>query len=254
MPAISATNDRTANVAHYHIPAHISFAVTTDAVIFMDLRDDCYRLLAGPQAHLFRTLSHQTTRSTGALRGFDFDESQQTTPECSTLIATLIAGNILVAGPEPPPRPVLTLPAPLQELTEGTNLGPTHVHTRDIWRFWRACVRSSWILRHRPIERTIRAVEHRRERHGLGGRMDMYALRHHVALFRSLRHLYPRDFLCLFDSLALLEFLALYGFFPNWVFAVSLTPWSAHCWVQHEDVVLNECAEAAARYITVLIV
>jgi hypothetical protein len=59
---------------------------------------------------------------------------------------------------------------------------------------------------------------------------------------------------CLHDSLALLEFLARYGIFPDWVFAVRARPFVAHCWVQYQDVVFNDTAEHVGGYTPIMVV
>ena len=59
---------------------------------------------------------------------------------------------------------------------------------------------------------------------------------------------------CLHDSLALLEFLARHGIFPDWVFGVRARPFVAHCWVQYEDMVFNDTVEHVTGYIPIMVV
>jgi hypothetical protein len=73
-----------------------------------------------------------------------------------------------------------------------------------------------------------------------------------IAAFKNLRPLYPRPYLCLFDSLALLEFLASYGSFPRVVFGVVADPFQAHCWLQEGNVVLDDDLERVGRYKPIL--
>jgi hypothetical protein len=56
----------------------------------------------------------------------------------------------------------------------------------------------------------------------------------------------------LFDSLALLEFLAVYRFFPRIVFGVVADPFQAHCWLQDDAVVLNDDLERLGKYQPIL--
>ena len=69
-----------------------------------------------------------------------------------------------------------------------------------------------------------------------------------MAAFEHLRPLYPRPYLCLFDSLALLEFLAAYHSYPRIVFGVVADPFQAHCWLQEGDVLLNDDLEQVGKY------
>jgi hypothetical protein len=51
----------------------------------------------------------------------------------------------------------------------------------------------------------------------------------------------------------LLEFLAVYGHFPRLVFGVQAQPFSAHCWVQHADLLLNATLEDAVAFTPIMI-
>ena len=53
---------------------------------------------------------------------------------------------------------------------------------------------------------------------------------------------------CLPDSMALMSFLARHRVSANLVIGVRLNPFGAHCWVQTEDILLNETTDIAARY------
>lgn len=68
--------------------------------------------------------------------------------------------------------------------------------------------------------------------------------------FITLRPFYPRQYRCIFDCLALLTFLSNWGLFPNWVFGVSADPFSAHCWVQHNHLVLCDTRDFSATRFT----
>lgn len=72
--------------------------------------------------------------------------------------------------------------------------------------------------------------------------------------FRYLRPWYPRDYLCLFDSLALLLFLLRRGIRARWIFGVKEDPFAAHCWLQIGPVVLNEHLDRAKLYTPIMMV
>lgn len=72
--------------------------------------------------------------------------------------------------------------------------------------------------------------------------------------FRNLRPWYPRDYLCLFDSLALLLFLLRHGIRCNWIFGVKEDPFAAHCWLQLGSIVLNEHLDRARLYTPIMMV
>lgn len=72
--------------------------------------------------------------------------------------------------------------------------------------------------------------------------------------FRSARRLVPIKANCLLDSLALLRWLGPAGHRTMLVFGAKLDPFAAHCWVQADDVLLNDALETVARFRAVRVV
>lgn len=66
--------------------------------------------------------------------------------------------------------------------------------------------------------------------------------------FNRVRPFVPIETSCLLDSLAMVRFLATQGFSTYLVFAVACDPFSAHAWVQHGSLVLNETVGAAQAH------
>lgn len=75
-----------------------------------------------------------------------------------------------------------------------------------------------------------------------------------LSIFDSLRLFFPRPYLCLFDSLALIHFLARFKLYPDWVFGVSADPFEAHCWVQAGSVVLNDTIARVSAFTPIMCV
>ena len=73
-----------------------------------------------------------------------------------------------------------------------------------------------------------------------------------VSVFEGWRAYYSRSYVCLFDSVCLLNFLARYGFFPSLVFGVIAEPFQAHCWLQEGDLVLNDTVERVTAYAPIM--
>jgi hypothetical protein len=116
--------------------------------------------------------------------------------------------------------------------------------------FLRACALADRRLRRGALIRTVARVADRKRR-ALPA-LDWKRARDRVAFFRARRPWYPRDYLCLFDSLALLEFLATQGLFADWVFGVRAEPFAAHCWVQRDEVVLNDSVERVGGFVPIM--
>lgn len=73
-------------------------------------------------------------------------------------------------------------------------------------------------------------------------------------VFARYRALVPFAPACLPDTLAFLRFAARRGHFPNLVFGVEAWPFAAHCWAQHEDVVLTDALQHARSFSVILTV
>jgi transglutaminase superfamily protein len=59
---------------------------------------------------------------------------------------------------------------------------------------------------------------------------------------------------CLFESLSLLRLLSTYDMYPSWVFAIQTEPFLAHCWLQYEDVVINDTVENVRQFTPIMVV
>lgn len=66
------------------------------------------------------------------------------------------------------------------------------------------------------------------------------SLRASSAIFRRARRYVPVETCCLLDSVSLVKFLAKRGMRANLIFGVMGDPFSAHCWVQAGELVLND--------------
>jgi hypothetical protein len=119
--------------------------------------------------------------------------------------------------------------------------------------FFSSCARASRELREQRFQLTIEAVRARKSHNaGRAGGPDPERARSLVAVFNRLRLFYPRSYLCLFDSLALVHFLARFAVFPEWMFGVNADPFEAHCWVQGGNVLLNDTVARVAGFTPIM--
>jgi hypothetical protein len=143
-------------------------------------------------------------------------------------------------------------PAPENHIEAFESTASAHVPLFWILRFFLACAKVDWQLRTKAFSRTLERIERRRRRADLSGVGNVPHVSTMIAAFQRLRPLYPRSYLCLFDSLALLEFLAGYHFLPRVVFGVVADPFQAHCWLQDGLTVINDELERVGRYKPIL--
>lgn len=162
------------------------------------------------------------------------------------LLDELLARRILVSEPtqqaEPSDRHV---PKP-ERLISGAQLRLPLGHALPYAGiFLKSCARADYCIRFKQFSQVISRVDARRRRISAP---SCDRLVHLTRVFHALRPFYPRSYLCLFDSLALLEFLAHWELFPAWVFGVTVDPFEAHCWVQQDTIVLCDTWRFQARW------
>lgn len=75
-----------------------------------------------------------------------------------------------------------------------------------------------------------------------------------LAAWRRLAPWVPLDGVCLFRSGMLSAYLTALGHRPTWVFGVRTWPFQAHCWLQVEDVALDDEAERLCAFTPILAV
>jgi len=116
--------------------------------------------------------------------------------------------------------------------------------------FLTAAVRAHLQLRWLTIERTVQRIRQLKDRQaiGIGMARSGIGLEDSLAEFDALRPMFPRNYLCTFDSLALFHYLAAHGILADWVFGVRTDPFFAHCWLQKEDTVLNDTVERVSTF------
>jgi hypothetical protein len=128
------------------------------------------------------------------------------------------------------------------------------ISIRHVSAFCVAYLRALFDIKCRPIITTVRRVETRKLRRERGRISTMQTLEL-VRIFRVLRpFLFTAKDHCLFDSLALIEFLARFGAFPTWVIGVRTRPFAAHSWVVDANLILNELLEKTEEFSPILAV
>lgn len=115
-------------------------------------------------------------------------------------------------------------------------------------------ITASLLLRICPLRSTVFYVSARRRRNLASTQQsfDLDRARTLVEAFETLRPWYPRPYLCTFDSLALLNFMAWHRLFPEWVFGVTADPFKAHCWVRAGTTILNDTLERTTAFTPIM--
>ena len=100
------------------------------------------------------------------------------------------------------------------------------------------------------LARLLMAIERRRPT-ARSATVDLGVL---ARAFVRYRRLLPIEPVCLADSLGFLAMAARYGHYPNLVFGVTAHPFSAHCWVQAGETVLNDSIDHVTAFTPILAV
>jgi len=227
------------SMAQVFLPHHVHFCYRGEAVVFLDLAKDDYTFV-GPEG-------------AAALRCLTSHDSNVTSPEQRAALDEMLNGGLLTidrrVGRAVAPTMTTSATQPLldDQAVTAARASASHLHN-----FLVASTIADARLRWGQLHRTIARVQRRKAKRSAATPFDIERARELVAIFGRLRSLFPRRYLCLYDSLALIEFLAAYGIFPDWIFAVRLEPWAAHCWVQEAGYIFNEEVEEAEGYTPVM--
>lgn len=210
-------------------------------------------MMSGADGRAFRQLLRMSSRLDGDMIRVDTDSAAQH-PELAKVVQDLSSNRLLTVEKDEGRSFVPTQMESPSDVLVDESIDAGRASIKHAAAFLKACVVAVWYLRRRSIQDTVCRVRLRKELCGPSEIGDLDRARELTSAFNRLRGLFPTDYLCLFDSLALIEFLASFRIFPTWVFAVRFEPWTAHCWVQHRHIVFNEQVEEAEDYTPIMTV
>jgi len=204
-----------------------------DDLVFLDVEADAYFCLPLPQ---------------GAAQL----ESGQLVTDDRLLGEELMGAGLVeeapadLSAPRPPPRaPSLTARA----LLERSPKRDTRVRIRHA-RALLAAIACGLAARRRSFRQLIDVHAMRAG----SGEADIERVLADLAVWRRLAPWVPLDGVCLFRSGMLSAFLTALGHRPTWVFGVRTWPFQAHCWLQVDDVALDDEAERLCAFTPILAV
>jgi Transglutaminase-like superfamily len=235
-------------VQRYLLARHVFTCMSGDQAILLDLRSDQYLAL---DVDASRHLSEAVVGWPPALaeqrdsqQGVDATVQQLLQRDLVTLDPRKGKPAVAVAAPSP----TKTLLTPAKFLDEAGR-GSRPLQISSVVAVLVAAVRARIWLRLRGIEWIVNKVSRRAGRAPL----DEDMARELVALFYdSQPFVFSARSACIFDSLSLLLFLRRSGSFPQWIFGIRTGPFAAHCWLQSDDIVLNDTVEHVRSYTPIM--
>lgn len=205
----------------YALRPNVRACVDQSVVVFLDLENDRYLsidLRRAPQIE-------------GVCEGASPDAA-----------SSLVARGLIEATPAPSREEGCA--AALTTSADPNYFRSCRVTMFDTVAMLHACLRASITVRARRLDRAFDAFARRKRVHK-PAKIEVAEL---VGRFERMRPWYPRSRVCLFDSLALMNFLVAFGHRPQIVMGVRATPFAAHCWVESDGVCLNDSTEICQSY------
>jgi hypothetical protein len=173
------------------------------------------------------------------------------------ILSQLIDTGILTAesGKGKPARPV-QWPVATNSLMDQRAQREPRVKPHHVWRFAVSVIYAMLVLRRNSLKRAVKRVIGRKKVNaGKLELIDRQTLLELVTVFDQLRPFaYSRTNTCFLHSLALLEFLAHYGLYADWVFGVRAEPFEAHCWLECHKTAITDTPVNINRLIPIMVV
>ena len=235
-------------MARYGLARHVFVCRDEEYIVVLDLKRDRY----------FTLEAARTTALTAAVPGWPApaaDGAISDTAVAEVAASLLRRGWLLEGAADSRDARPVQAPDPKADLTEDRDFPRARIDLGIVFAFASASLFAKLALRFCRFERVIDRVSRRRARRTSRDQsLDVERARQLVDAFGRMRvFLFSTRDECLHDSLAVVEFLARYGLYPNWVFGVRARPFEAHCWVQHAGIVFNDTVEQVGAYVPIMV-
>jgi hypothetical protein len=234
----------------YFLCSHAYQCGIDDGVVFLDLRTEKYIGLGKVEAEDLGLLVHGLRPEAGSSH-----EPAIISERARALAEVLVARGLLTkdAACGKAAASIRSQRLRAIEFAEELDSRP-ELNFSHLRKFLWACLQAARKMKLHSLERMVRDAAARKESHAHDVHVRSEAeMRRLVSIFRWLRPLvFTAKEACLFDSLALLEFLYQYRAFPTWYFGVYTRPFRAHSWLQHDGLVLNGSLELTRLYTPLL--
>ena len=211
-------------MTHYVLRKDLSYCRVGDQLVFMDIGSDRYFQIPHRFEQIF--LAH--------VNGFE---------DLDSGISYLIERSILV---EQTKRAVDSRPdiQPAVRSAMEAPHNPQRLRVRELIEVFAIVLRTRFDMKTSTLSRILDRLSAERYLRAAQAMPPANLSEHHianaVAAFRRGRLYVPIEMCCLLDSMAMTRFLLRRRIHAHVVFGIALDPFSAHCWVQVGDLVLND--------------
>lgn len=223
-----------------HLNKDISFCELDGRLFFLDVQRDRYFQLSRALEHSF--LSHLNAPDDANL-------------DASGLLRLNLLTQASTARADKPAETGIAHPS--QSVLETLCLNG-HVSARVIRDVFINVFVMRWQLRTRRLKSILLGLNEYRRAHvssaASAGPEYRQHLREAATTFHRIRPYVPVETCCLIDSLSMIRFLAKQGLHSHLVIGIACDPFSAHAWVQHGPMVLNETVGTAQAHVPIRVV
>jgi len=221
-----------------HLNSDISFCELDNQLFFLDIRGDRYFQLS-------RALEH------------NFLSYLETPGDASIDISGLVKHNLLPLASESPCNgPTTGIVSPSESAIEIPG-STKHISLDVVQDVFLTVAVMRWQLKVRRLKPILQALSNYREGktspHS-DGHIGQQRLLEAATSFNSVRPYVPIETCCLIDSLSMVRFLAKRGLHAHLVMGIACDPFSAHAWVQHGPLVLNETVGVAQAHVPIRVI
>lgn len=223
----------------WHLSEDISFCRLDGRLYFLDLQRDCY---------------FQLSRSLENILLDYLENPYDASIDVSMLVNhNLISQEMIAIGStgqskeiEHPDQSVLETPCLNGRIPPSVLLDVFLIVTMMHWQLR--------IRRLKPILCSLEAYRRARASFPHNETEVQHRVAEAATAFNSVRPYVPIDTCCLIDSLSMIRFLAGRGMHAHLLMGVACDPFSAHAWVQHGHLVLNDTVGNAQAHIPVRVI
>lgn len=217
-----------------HLNADISFCELDGRLFFLDIRNDRYFQLSGALERSFRSY----------LKNPD---------DAGVDLSGLARHNLLT--PRDEVATGIALPGESALETSGSDGHVSLDVVRDVFLM---VAMMHWRLKVQRLKAILQALNDYRDNRTSSLADDPAELRQRLSeaatAFNRVRPYVPIETCCLIDSLSMIRFLAKRGLHAHLVMGIACDPFSAHAWVQHGPLVLNETVGTAQAHVPIRVI
>ena len=231
--------------SNYYLRNNTQFCSVGDACIFFDLAENRYRYIGPQKARAIQRVANGSDNSITLSMSKDDVLQLDALSEANFLTKDHSSGKPILPTQHPKPHSAI-----------GGEFTRTPVHVSSIIRLWTAHRSAERLINSGTTLNSLETATKLKERKISAERsVELnWVLEHARRLYSARNFVYSYHDKCFCDSLTFFLSLTRMRVAVSWVFGVSLHPFAAHCWVEHDGIVLNDTLDNVGRYTAIYVI